>query len=218
MSSTEAVDTSYTQPLPERDERPIAQTGGPDEAQALVHASHNRHLTDAERLRLAALTWTPDETLERFRLIRDRHPDLFEHVLNGYRLALETYEPIREAAAAAGRTVPEPAPGLIAEMYGLAELFRETAELPADLVGVADRHRAAFREAIGRPDFDAALREFAAWLADVARLNAFAARRARAQRAFGHSEGDGQQRPPRFLDELEQAVGGSVTVTMPPLR
>jgi hypothetical protein len=212
MTTTEPIDmASAERPnlRPERPERPIVATGDKGEINRLVQAGQNRTLTDAERLRLAAMTYTTNETLERARLIRDRHPDLYQQIPSNFRTGLEkTYEPNRAAAIAAGRTVADPGPGVVAEIDELAALYRETREIPGELVDIDRRHRAAFREAIRRPDFDAALREWAAWRADQAALDAFNARRAEARRGFGQNAGDGTKPRLRFLVELERAVGG----------
>lgn len=188
----------------------VRPTGGQGEINALVQARNQRSLTDAERLRLAGLSFTTDEAMERARLIRDRHPDVFAQVPAEVRFGLEkTYEPNRAAAKAAGRTVADPGDDVVAEIDELVELYRSTRERPAHLVDLEKRHRAAWRAAWRAADVDQALREWFAWLADHDEHNKFLSKRSRSSRAFGGSDAFSGLQPPDFLKELVAAVGGS---------
>jgi hypothetical protein len=195
------------------------------ELQELAKASFARRLTPAEDARIRALSFQPDAEMERARLIRDRHPDLYGLVLGQLRQRLEGvtsgqgrqegYEPRRQAALDAGRTVPEADAQRIAEIDQLAAEYRATAADPhADL---AERHRAAFQSAIraGGLGPDAVL-VWITWLADHEAANALAARRARVLQQFGHSTSADRRFAPSLIPELEAALGGrTIAETMP---
>lgn len=175
------------------------------------HWSHfRRPQTDDERLELAAAQWVPDETMERSRLVRDRHPDLFSLVSSDATgPALAAYERKRDGAVAAGRRVPELAAEVVEAIDQAADEFRATRTMPAELVDVDRSHRAAFRAAVQAPDFDAALVEWFAWIRDVEARNAFVNRQIRASRAaLSRGLSDQPVLEPRFLREIEAAVAG----------
>ena len=182
------------------------------EVNALVQASHVRSLTDDERLRLAGLTWVPDETMEGVRLLRDRHPEAYAQVPSGTTFALATtYEPNRAAAVAAGRTVPDPSPDLVARVDHVAAEYYATKTTPVWFEDLDKRHRAAYRAAIQLPDPDIneALRVWFAWRREHAERQEFFARRAAALAGLGRAAGDGYRPEPRWDREFEDAVGGS---------
>ncbi len=197
-----------------------------DELQALAKASFARRLTPTEEARLKALSFAPDTELERVRLIRERAPDLYGLVLRSLRQRLEGvtegqgrqegYETRRSAAIAAGRAVPEPDARALVGVDRLSSDYRETAADAHAHAGLAERHRAAFQGAIKAGDFGAAVKEWAAWLADHELANASAARRARVLEQFGHSTSADRRPAPSFVPELEAAVGGgTIAETMP---
>lgn len=178
----------------------------------------SRHLTDAEALRLAALTWTTDETMERARLIRDRHPDLYGLVPSETRYGLEqVYEAKRSGAVAAGKSVADPSPAVVAAVDALATEYRAMAAIPARFVDLDDRHRAAFRSAIAAGDFAAMVKAWGAWLAEHAERNASARRRASALSAFGVSTWADVRPAPGFVQEMEDALGGSTVRELMPI-
>lgn len=191
--------------------RPIHQTANQGEINALIRRVHDGTATDAERLRLAAMTFTPDEPMERARLLRDRHPDVYGQVPSNTKIGLQkTYEPNRMAAVAAGRFVPDPSAEVVAEIDFLAAEYEATKETPAEFQDLESRHREAFVGAIAANDFNAALHEWAAWLSEHKQRNKFLVRRAAALNGLGRPGGPGDGIPPsRFLHELEDAVGGS---------
>lgn len=212
--------SAYAQPVAAgpRPTHPMPTDGGLAETNALVQASYVRRLSDAEGLRLAALTWTSDPAIERARVLIARHPDLIGIVPSDQVAGMETYEARRAAAVAAGRSVTEPGPAVVADVDHWAQEYRETEELPEGLTE-ANVHRAAFQACVQAPDFDAALRRWALWLADLERLDAFHRRRAIARAAFGQPDSYTRARPPRFVDELTDAVGGaSIASMIPPVR
>lgn len=188
-----------------------------DELQALTKASFARSLTRDEQERVKALSFAPDAEMERVRLIKLRHGDLYGLVLGQLRQRLEGvvegqgrqegYEPRRAAAVAAGRAVPEPDARAIAEVDALAAEYAATADDPH--AGLAERHRAAFQGAVRAgglgPD---AVRIWATWLAEHNAANALAARRASALQALGHSTTADRRFAPSLIPELEDCLGG----------
>ena len=97
----------------------------------LIQAGQNRRLTDAERLELAAMTWTGDEALELARLVKVRHPDEVHRLLLGTRTELDpdvrdSYEQRRARAIAGGRVVPELGPEWAARIDAAIAVLRET--------------------------------------------------------------------------------------------
>jgi hypothetical protein len=217
MSTTEVNPGANYSPRQEpRPEHPIIHDGGRNEVRDLIQAGQNRHLTDAERLRLAGLTFTTDETLERVRLIRDRHPDLYGLVPSNVRSGLLAYEAKRAGAVTAGKSVADPPPAVVAAVDAMASEYRAAAAIPARFVDLDDRHRALFRSAIAAGDFAAVVTEWSAWLAEHAERNAHARRRGSALSAFGVSTWADVRLAPSFIPELEDALGGgTIRETMP---
>ena len=195
----------------------IVKPGGdPDaEVQALVKRSNVARLTPAEDARLTALTFTPDADLEHARLLIERHPDLRGAVLGQTVLRLETYEPRRQAAIDAGRAVPEPSPRAIADADRTAAEYRATRTDPH--LGLAERHRAAFGDAVRAGGLSAAaVKIWSDWLAATTAANEIARRRAAAALGLGHSTYADVRRPPSLIPELEAALGGgTIAETMP---
>ncbi len=193
----------------------IVKEGGPDELQELIKRSHVVRLSPAEDARLHALTFTQDVTLERARALARRHPDLAGLTPTDVCTALETYEPRRAAAVAAGRLVDGPDPLVAAAVDHMAAEYRATA---TDSYTTLDAtHRAAFSAAIQAGDFAAAIKEWGAWLAEHAERNTFARRRAAALQAFGIATFADVRPAPRFVEELESAVGGETIRSMFPI-
>ncbi|HJP89289.1 MAG TPA: hypothetical protein VJ850_09675 [Candidatus Limnocylindrales bacterium] len=184
--------------------------GDPDEINRLVRASQQRRLTDQEGLRLAALTWVPDETMERAALLRDRHPDVFSAVTPSeiaYAL-VQTYLPRKAAAAEAGKTVPAPSEALVAEIDTLATDYRTL--VAPDFHDIESRNRAAFRIAVSSGDFAAMIGAWARWLAEHQAAIKVVSRRAGVLSGLGRPSSPSGRPEPGFLRELEDAAGGTI--------
>lgn len=172
------------------------------------HWSHYRKAqTDDERLELAAAQWTPDEAMERVRLIRDRHPDLFGRV-KVHPSALAAYETKRGAAVEAGRTIAAPSPALVEQIDHLADEVRATdADVPVWKV-VRRELLATFRRAVDEAVTFADLRE--AWRAVLSGIDEHEATMRRRSAALAlFTPGaiyQGVTDRPTFLRELESAV------------
>ncbi len=196
--------------------RPIAADGGLAERNKLIQAYQERRLTDAERLRLAALTWTPDVTMERVAMIAAEFPDVAGVVPSDLMAVLPRYLADRTAAKAAGRSVAEPPEALREELAAAAAELRATANLP--LPSIEGRRldrlgREAFRAAVNAGDFGATVMAWREWLASIAAHDALLNRHGAARAAFGPSAGGFTSRPrPAFLRELEAAMGGSTSI------
>jgi hypothetical protein len=191
-------------------EREIPATGGQGEINALVRRYNEGSITDAERLRLAALSFTADERLEQVRLVRDRHPDVYHHISYNERLALEkTYEPQRQAAIDAGRSVSEQGPDVVEWIDASIKAFRETATTPCEFERLEQRYRAAIYEAVAGEDVDlqAAARLYRRWLRDNEARNRFLSKRANAMRVFGHSGVPAEVPIPGWGDVIDAAMG-----------
>lgn len=86
---------------------PPGDPNQPDrEIQALVRAQQQRRLTDAEPLRLAALTFASDTDLERIRLLYESHPAVYAEVASSARVGFEAHRARRQAAIDAGKRSP----------------------------------------------------------------------------------------------------------------
>lgn len=218
MSTT--TTTTSVQPAPQAPrEAPAAgtipQTGGPAEVLALSKASQERRLTDAERLRLAALDWTPDSTLEHYRILGERAPYLLALATSTVTAVLPTYLRNRQAAIDAGRRVPEPTPEYLEALDAAAAEFLASREVPAEIADVdAKRRRAQFRAAIADFDMTEALRQFALWQAEVEAVDRFVARQGAAgMAAIGRGVSTVRKlESPAFLRELEAALGSATSL------
>lgn len=145
MSTTQPVDSTQAPRAEQPPERPVLATGDQSEINRLVALSHQRRLTEAEGMRLAALGWTPDANLEHAVHVRRRHPDLFSH-LRIHPAAVDTYERNRRAAQDAGRDVREPDAETLAALDDAADELRASlAEPVAELKAVNRANRASFR-------------------------------------------------------------------------
>ena len=193
---------------------PIATDGGPNEIRDLIQARQVRRLRPAEEARLSALTFEPDPTLERDRLLARDYPDVWSVVPSDSGLILDDYQKRRDNALAGGRVLADPAPAVVAEIARVATEYRETLADPYTTLDAT--HRAAFRAAVMSGDFGAVVREWTAWLAAGAERDAFARRRAAAAQALGRPTVADVRRPPSFVPELEDALGGgTIRETMP---
>lgn len=202
----------------DRDPNRFANQPPPDdqvELNQLIRANNERRLTDPERLRLAALTWTPDPNMEAARILRERHPDLAD----AYRLApgLETYEKNRTAAVAGGRTVADPSPAAIDEIDRAAEAWRATIDVPAEIGELDAAWRSRFAESVEAGDLVAMLAVWRGWLAAVAKADAFHRRRQAALAAFGRPQSVQRQARPNLVAELERVFGGETTAQRNPV-
>jgi hypothetical protein len=179
----------------------------------LIQAGQNRRLTDAERLELAAMTWTGDEALELARLVKVRHPDEVHRLPLGTQTELDSYEQRRARAIAGGRTVPELGPDVALRIDAAIGVLRETDAPPAELANVDEVRRQAFAEALDGGSIDAAIAIYREWIADLARVDLFYARRLRARATIGLGSDRASDRAPRpslvrELDRWGQAQGG----------
>lgn len=183
------------------------------ERNALIQAGQNRRLTAAEGVRLAALTWTPDPTMEHARLVRDRAPDLYPLVKVNPAAAAE-YDRVRAAAQAGGRFVPEPDEATIDALDAAAAEWRAVMaeKPPATWRAIDAAHRPAFRAAIAKPDMNAALIAWQEWMAGLAKLDDHTRREQAARGALGLPSGFMRAVRPAFLRELEQALGGPTSL------
>lgn len=175
------------------------------EVTRLVQASYVRPLTDAERLRLAALTWTTDATFENARVLRDRHPSLFARLPTDTTAPLPEYEKKRVAVAAAGRLVAGPTAEYLAAIDAAAVEFESASAVRVDV----RPHRAAFAAAvrttgIGRE----AMGAWWAWQDAITDQEANTSRIADAQAHLGLPVGGGPgESRPQFLHEVGRALG-----------
>jgi hypothetical protein len=196
---------------------PIVKAGDPDELQKLARTRFQRRLTPAEDARLAALSFMPDPALERAWTIRQNHPDLAHLITSDVVSVLDSYTARRAAAVEAGAIPAEPDARIVAGLDNMATEYAATAGDP--YADTDTRHRAAFAAAIQAGDFAAAIKEWAAWLAEHAERNANAKRKAAAIEASGRSTFADVRFAPSFIPELEAAVGGgTIAETMPIMR
>jgi hypothetical protein len=184
----------------------IVKEGGPNELQDLVKRSNVVSLSPAEKARLAVLTFAPDSALERAWTIRQNHPDLAHLIPSNYAAGLDNYSARRAAAVAAGVIPAEPDARLVASVDNMATEYAATAGDPYADTDV--RHRAAFAAAVQAGDFAAAVKEWAAWLAEHAERNAYAKRKAAAIEATGRHGWADTRQAPGWTAEFEAAVGG----------
>jgi hypothetical protein len=192
------------------DDRPAERIvqGSPGERDALIRASQTRRLTDKERMRLASLTWTPDSTLERVRLIRDRHPDLLEH-FKVHPAALDAYERDRNTAIEGGRHVPEPDKETVAALDKAAKYLRAVmAEPVPNIKDINRRGRSAFAAAFA--DHGALVAAWEAWKAELRSVDERARRVAEARGALGLPSAYNNVELPQWSREMDQAAGGSI--------
>ncbi len=177
----------------------------------LVQASHVRHLTDAERLRLAALTWTTDATLERAAYIRATHPDVFPAMPVETAGILDAYLAKRALALEGGRQVAELAPAVTAAIDSAAAEYRATNVIPADVRNVDRVHRDRFAE-VARVDGLGAetLAAWREWQDAELVAEAFIVRRQAARGALGLQTGYPDRSPRSLLREFAIAIGDEV--------
>jgi hypothetical protein len=176
------------------------------EAQDLIKASFQRHLTKAEDSRLAALTWTTDEGKERILLIRDRAPDLLALVPTDHIAGLDAYERKRAEAKAAGRTVADPTPAAIADVDRAAIAARKAARKSTS--SVAQGSARVSRYSIAAGDFGGMVRAWSDWVGARKSANAAASRKAAAERSLGRAAFPDHRMELNWTDEFELAIGG----------
>ncbi len=193
---------------------PVSTDGGPSEIRDLIQARQVRRLRPAEEARLAALTFELDPAQERNRLRRNGYPDVWGVVSTDAALVLDAYVKTRDNALAGGRVLADPAPAVVAAIARLAAEYRETLADPYSHLDA--QHRERFRAAVRAGDFGATIKAWTAWLTAGAERDTYARRRAAAGQALGRPTVADVRRPPSFIPELEDALGGgTIRETMP---
>lgn len=176
----------------------------------LLHARNERPLTEAERLRLAAFTFTTDPALELAMILKLHHPQIYAMLTTDVPIALAAYGKRRGDARDGGRRIAEPTPGAIATLAANVKAFEAVRRPPEHLRDIETKNRELFRAAFLAGGVDGeTMAAWRAWLEDIEDLVVFQERRALAAQAVGLPwHGGGRDMPPSLMREIEQAAGG----------
>lgn len=169
------------------------------------------YMTDAQRLAIAAETFTADAAMELALAVREHFGDLFDFVVRDVRIGLDAYERRRSAAVAVGRTV---AGAITVEQLERMAVAAEVVRNPptAEAWSAVDAEcRRDILAAWQRGDTVAVAATYAEWRERRVRIRAAATELNRAKALLGLKNGPAietlEQPLPRMSDLMDQAFG-----------